>query len=364
MKRIDVKLARHSYQIVVGHGILAQLPSLVKPLSLGTDAIVVTHPQLKKLYGVKLEQALKRSGFNVHYIVVPQGEQSKSAACALKVIAQIAKLDVKRKVFCVALGGGVVGDLTGFVAAVYKRGIPYIQVPTSLLAQVDSAIGGKTAIDLDVGKNLVGAFYQPKIVISDTALLQSLSRRQLQNGLAETVKYGVIKDKTLFAYIQANYKNFLNHEHKALEHIVAASSQIKATVVGLDEFETKGIRSILNYGHTVGHAIEAAGGFSQYQHGESVALGMRIAGRLSVLLGQLSTGDEKKINDLLTAIGLPSHAKAIKMADILKHMQHDKKFVGKQNRFVIAQTIGRVKLVSDVPANLINQAIVPYLKSA
>lgn len=362
MKRIDVKLARHSYHIVVGHGILAQLPQLVKPLSLGTDAIVVTHPQLKKLYGAKLEQALKRSGVHVHYILVPQGEQSKSAACALKVIAQIAKLDVKRKVFCVAFGGGVIGDLTGFVAAVYKRGIPYIQIPTSLLAQVDSAIGGKTAIDLDVGKNLVGAFYQPKIVVSDTSLVQSLSRRQLQNGLAETVKYGVIQDPALFVYLQANYKNFLNHEPQALEHIVAASSHIKANVVGLDEFETKGIRSILNYGHTVGHAIEAAGGFSQYQHGESVALGMRVAGRLSVLLGQLSVEDENKINELLTAIGLPSHAKALKMSDIFKHMQHDKKFVGKHNRFVIAQTIGRVKLVSDVSEHLIKQAIQAYLR--
>ncbi len=362
MDRIPVKLKTNPYDIIVGSGILTQVPSYLSKLGLGKDAVIVTHPSLARLYGKTLKLALMKAGYGVDIITVPEGERSKSAVCALAVIEKIAKIDVNKKIFCIALGGGVVGDLTGFVAAIYKRGVPYIQVPTSLLAQVDSAIGGKTAIDLKVGKNLVGAFYQPKLVVMDTALLKTLSQRQLRNGLAEVIKYGIIADKKLFAYIDENLLKFLKHDKVVLGHLVASSARIKARVVAEDEFETKGIRTILNFGHTAGHAVEAAAGFDRYQHGESVALGMRVAARISVLLGYLSTREEAAINNVITQAGLPINIQHVSLPAIWKHMRHDKKFIAGENRFVLATGIGTVNVTRGIEPAVINQAIKAYLR--
>ena len=189
---IKVNLKENAYSICMGHDILSEFPQHIKKLGLGKDAVIVSHPVIERLHGVRLTAALKKAGYSVKVFNVPEGESSKSAAYAMRLVEQIAAYDVDKKIFIIALGGGVIGDLTGFVAAIYKRGVPYIQVPTTLLAQIDSAIGGKTAIDLKYGKNLVGAFYQPKLVFSDTKVLKTLTRRQIQNGLAEAVKYGII----------------------------------------------------------------------------------------------------------------------------------------------------------------------------
>ncbi len=357
IKRVDMRLNKNSYPICIGHDILGQFPVHIRHLKLGKDAVIVSHPVIERLHGVRLSAALTKAGYSVKVFNVPEGESSKSALFALRLIEQIAAYDVGRKIFIIALGGGVVGDLTGFVSAIYKRGIPYIQVPTTLLAQIDSAIGGKTAIDLKYGKNLVGAFYQPKLVFSDTKVLKTLTRRQIQNGLAEAVKYGVIADPALFVYLEKNYKLFLKGDARVLTYIVERCSRIKARVVMADERETKGLRTILNFGHTVGHAIEAASRYGQYQHGEAVALGMRAAAAISGGMGLLKSADAGRLNHLLDHIGLPGKINRVKLKDIVALMRHDKKFVGGKNRFVLAGQIGRVKVVSNVPMDLITSAI-------
>jgi len=272
----------------------------------------------------------------------------------------ISQYDVNKKIFIIALGGGVIGDLAGFVAAIYKRGIPYIQVPTTLLAQIDSSIGGKTAIDLKTGKNLVGAYYQPKLVLADTKALKTLSQRQIRNGLAEAIKYGIIGDLKLFNYIEDNHQQFLNFNAEVLNHIVRRCAAIKAEIVAKDEKETKNLRTVLNFGHTAGHAIEAAGRYNQYHHGESVGLGMRVAARISVKLKLLHLSEEIRINQLISKIGLPDKIKGVPLTKILDLMQHDKKFSAGHNRFVLANKIGAVKVVSDIPSQIIVQAIKDY----
>ncbi len=359
-QRIPVALKANPYNILVGHDILADLPKQIKQLGFGRDAVIISHPVIERLHGVKLSLALKKAGYTVKVLNVPEGEKSKSAAFALALIEQIASYDVGRKIFVIALGGGVVGDLGGFVAAIYKRGIPYIQVPTTLLAQIDSAIGGKTAIDLKVGKNLVGAFYQPRLVVSDTKVLKTLSRRQLVNGLAEAIKYGVIADAKLFNFIESNHAKFFKGDPAVVNHIVKRCAQLKAGVVASDEKDTKGLRAILNFGHTIGHAIEAAARYDQYQHGESVGLGMRCALYLSRAGGLLSLRDEARVNELITAVGLPVAIKGVKLRRILELMRHDKKFVAGENRFILAEGIGRVRVVANVPQEAIISAIKAY----
>lgn len=357
MKKIRMRLKDNSYDIVIGKESLPQLGGALKRLKLGPDSVVVTTPAIWKLHGKELEGALKKAKCSVKVFSVPDGEKSKSAQTAFGLLQKITQYDVGKKIFLVAFGGGVIGDLTGFVASVYKRGIPYIQVPTTFLAQIDSAIGGKAAVDLPIGKNLVGSIYQPKLVFSDVVLLKTLSSRQIRNGLAEAVKYGVIYDARLFNDLNKNYKDVLNLHTPTLKRVVYACGKIKTDVVEQDEKETKSIRTILNFGHTVGHAIEAAGAYKVYQHGEAIALGMRVAARISVRLGLLSSKDEKRLNELLTKIGLPKEIKNVKVAEILNHMKHDKKFVASKNRLVLAKTIGSVKVVDNISQDVIVNSI-------
>lgn len=282
----------------------------------------------------------------------------------MDLLNRISAHDINKKIFIIALGGGVIGDLAGFVAAIYKRGVPYIQVPTTLLAQIDSSIGGKTGIDLPAGKNLAGVFYQPRLVLADTALLKTLSARQIRNGLAEAIKYGVIADPKLFDYLEGNHPKFLKGDPKAMDHIVRRCAAIKARVVAADEKETKGIRTILNFGHTVGHAVEAAGGFDRYHHGEAVGLGMRAACRISALMGLLPEPQEQRINQLITAVGLPEVIKGVRLPAIMSTMRHDKKFSAGRNRFVIARKIGTVTVRQNIPADIIVQAIKSLIDTA
>ncbi len=356
MTTIRLKLKNNGYPIIIGHDIFKDIPRCLERLSLGKDAIIISHPIIERLHGVKLFAILTKAGYSIKVFKVPEGEQSKSALYALRLIESIAAYDINRRIFIIALGGGVVGDLAGFVAAIYKRGVPYIQVPTTLLAQIDSSIGGKTAIDLKYGKNLVGAFCQPKAVFADTKVLSTLSSRQIRNGLAEAIKYGVIKDLVLFRFLENNYEYIFKHNHQAMTFVVKRCAKIKADVVTVDERETKGIRTILNFGHTLGHAIEAASGF-RYHHGEAVALGMRVAGRISVLKGLLSLKEEKRLNDLITNIGLPQKIGNIKISKIIELMCHDKKFVASRNRFVLASRIGQVKVIENISIGIIVQAI-------
>lgn len=357
MKIVKVALKENAYNIVIGTNILPRLGDALSRLNIGKDAVVVTTPPIRRHHGRALSEALYKSGFTVKVFEVPDGEKSKSFRIAFGLMEQIARYDHFRKIFIVAFGGGVVGDLAGYVAAAYKRGIPYVQVPTTFLAQIDSAIGGKTAVDLSVGKNLVGAFYQPKLVYSDAAVLSTLKPRQIRNGLAEAVKYGVICDKKLFDYLARNYQRLLDRDIPILQEVVVRCSRIKAEVVCRDEKETKGIRTILNFGHTIGHAIEAAGGYRLYHHGEAVALGMRAAAEISVAYGMMRRMDAAALNQLLSAIGLPEKIEKVRLEDILRLMQHDKKFQGGTTRFVLAKGIGGVQVVDDVPLALIQKSI-------
>ena len=357
MKAIPVSLKHNSYRILIGQNILKSFGKSLKTFSLGGDAVIISNPAIVRLHGRALADGLKKSGFSVKVLTVPDGEKSKSAPVAFQLMERIARHDVLKKVFIVALGGGVIGDLAGFVAAVYKRGVSYIQVPTTFLAQIDSAIGGKTAVDLPVGKNLVGAFYQPRLVLSDINVLSTLNPRQIRNGLAEAVKYGIIEDKKLFEYIETHVKELAAGNPRVILHVVIRCSEIKTKIVAADEKETKGLRTVLNFGHTLGHAIEAAGGFSRYPHGEAVALGMRTAAYISQALGLLSSRDLGRIQALLTKIGLPRKIKRLRPVQILEMMKHDKKFKEGKNQFVLAERIGKVKVVEEIPFKEILKAV-------
>lgn len=356
MTSIHLKLKENGYPVIIGHDIFKNIPGQLNKLSLGKDAVIVSHPLIDRLHGKRLAAALKKAGYTVKTFNVPDGEKSKSASCALSLIEKIAAYDVNRKLFIIALGGGVVGDLAGFVAAIYKRGIPYVQVPTTLLAQIDSSIGGKTAIDLKYGKNLVGAFYQPKAVFADTKVLATLSARQVRNGLAEAIKYGVIKDPQLFRFLELNHGRIFKNDPRYVALMVKRCAQIKADVVAADEKETKGIRTILNFGHTAGHAVESAGNF-RYHHGESVALGMRVAARISVLKGLFAPKDEARLNDLIKTVGLPQRIEKLKVPRIMALMRHDKKFVAGRNRFVLASKIGQVRVAEGISQAIIVEAL-------
>ncbi len=359
--RIRLQLKGNSYPIVIGINHLNRIGRELKKIPIGRDAILISSAPILKLHGKKITKSLEQTGFSLKVIRIADSERSKSTGVAVKVLNEIAEYDRKKKIFLIAFGGGVVGDLTGFVAAVYKRGIPYIQVPTTFLGQIDSAIGGKTAVDLEMGKNLVGAFYQPQMVFSDVSALSTLSSRQIRNGLAEAIKYGVISDRDLFVTLEKKTEKLIHKDEKALFSIVRRCSRIKARVVEKDTKETKGIRTILNFGHTIGHAIETAAGYQLYHHGEAVALGMRVACDIALRLGMLNSLSCQRIHSLISACGLPQSIDHVSLRQILSIMQHDKKFLNKKNRFVLPVAIGRVKVIEGVPRTVIKKAVQNWL---
>ncbi|MFA5063426.1 MAG: 3-dehydroquinate synthase [Candidatus Omnitrophota bacterium] len=361
MRAIRVKLDKRSYDIVIGSGALSLLAKYAGKLNLGNSAYVITNPLVKKACFSSLSRELQKSGLSFKVKVIPDTEKSKSISILVSVINDLARFDLKKRTFIIALGGGVVGDLSGLVASIYKRGIPYIQIPTTLLAQVDSAIGGKTAVDLKEGKNLIGAFYQPRLVLSDVDLLKTLPLRQLRTGLAEIIKYGVIKDASLFAYLEKNWKDILKVKREALERVVSASSKIKADIVQRDEREDKGLRTILNFGHTAGHAIEAASGF-KYTHGEAVALGMLAALEISRDLGFINNSLKVRVENVIKKSGLPVQIKGLTLKKIIKAFYRDKKFIGSRNRLVLAAGLGKARVVKDVPLEIIETALKSRLK--
>lgn len=358
MGNIRVNLKDRSYSIVIESDALKKIGGFLKKLCIGKDALVVTNKGLLRLYGMKLERFLSAAGFSVKFEMVPDSERAKSSAVAINLISRIARYDKKRELFIIAFGGGVIGDLAGFVAAIYKRGIPYIQVPTTLLAQVDSSIGGKTAVDLDIAKNLIGAFYQPKIVLSDISLLETLSPRQIASGLSEIIKYGIIKDGRFFEFLERNYTKILLRDLTVMKYVIERSSIIKGRVVESDEFDRLGIRTILNYGHTIGHAVEAAACYSaKYNHGESVAIGMAVAADIAVRLGMISKTEADRIKRLILKCGLPVRITGLSAGRIFDSLLHDKKFERGAIRLVLPVSIGSVKVVDGIGEGAIKKAI-------
>lgn len=358
MKKITVNLGPRSYEILVGYKIIEQVGSVLEKLDIGQDAVIISNPTITHLHGGHLQSILGRKGFSTRFCLVPDSEKSKSSKVCFDLINKIAAYDIKKRIFIIAFGGGVIGDLAGFIASIYKRGVPYIQIPTTFLAQVDSAIGGKTGIDLAIGKNLIGSFYQPRLVLSDLSFLRSLSLRQIRNGLAEVIKYGIIKDPKLFELVEKNYKNILQLNIELLKKIVYACSQIKAKIVEQDETDRTGSRAVLNLGHTIGHAIEAASSFTKdYSHGEAVAIGIVCACDISCKLKLMKPAEAKRVENLLSKTGLPTKCTNLRIEDIMYAQSHDKKFIHGKNRFVLPKRIGSVQVKEDIPVKLIDAVL-------
>jgi len=357
---IPVALGERSYTIAVTDS-YRPLPGWLKPLALPQQGWVISHARLLQRHGPALLGPLRRAGWTLDTLSVPESETAKSFAQVQRVIAQLSRHATMRVPTLFAFGGGVIGDLAGFVAAVYRRGVPYVQVPTTLLAQVDSAIGGKVGVDLPQAKNLIGAFYQPRFVCSNVSLLRTLPLRQRQSGMAEVIKYGVIADRTLFAFLEEHLAACLSLEVRAVRVMVERSSRIKARVVSRDERETKTIRAQLNFGHTLGHALEAATGYCRWTHGEAIAIGICAAADLAAELGLCAPADAQRIARLIRDAGLPTQAKGVPRREVLRAMRFDKKFVHGRPRWVLPKRIGQVVVTEAVPTALATRVLSRYL---
>ena len=355
MRTVSVKLGIRSYTIKIGGGLLSRLGAECAQLKLGGRCAVITDSNVARHFAQAALKSLAASGFEPVLITVPAGEKSKCIAVVEKCHDQLAAHRLERKSFIVALGGGVVGDLAGFVAATYLRGIDFVQVPTTLLAQVDSSVGGKTGVNLRAGKNLVGAFYQPRLVLCDLDTLQTLPEREYVSGLAEVIKYGVIYDAKLFTRLENDLPGLLKREPKILAGVIARCCEIKAEVVGQDETEG-GLRAILNFGHTIGHAIENSSGYGKFLHGEAISIGQVAAARLSESMLGLSQGETGRIAALFRRAGLPVRIKLnpVRRKKLFAAMQLDKKVSGGEIKFVLAKKIGSVVWGQRVPVELIH----------
>jgi 3-dehydroquinate synthase len=358
MRIVQVPLGSRSYAIKVGGGLLSRLGAECAQLKLGQRCAVITDSNVGKKFAKAALKSLSASGFQPVLITVPAGEKSKRIAVVEKCYDQLAAHRLERKSFIVALGGGVVGDLAGFVAATYLRGIPFVQVPTTLLAQVDSSVGGKTGVNLKAGKNLVGAFYQPQLVLCDLDALKTLPKREYISGLAEVIKYGVIYDAVLFAQLERNLPKLLQRDAATLAAVIARCCEIKADVVGQDETES-GLRAILNFGHTIGHAIENSSGYGKFLHGEAISIGQVAAARLSHQILGLPSGDVGRIEELFASAGLPVKIKLnpASRKKLFAAMKLDKKVSAGEIKFVLAKRIGKVVWGQQVAASLIEQAL-------
>lgn len=358
---ISLELGARSYDIHVGPGLIAQCGALLKPFARG-PVPVVTDTNVEAIHLTALIDVLQAAGVDARPIIVDAGEATKSFSGLEKLSHSLLATGVDRGGLVIALGGGVVGDLTGFAAAIIKRGIAFAQIPTTLLAQVDSSVGGKTAINTPEGKNLVGVFHQPRVVIADTDVLKTLPKRELLAGYAEVVKYGALGDRVFFEWLEANGAMALSGETGAMTHAVAHSCRMKAAIVTRDERET-GERALLNLGHTFGHALEAETDFSdRLLHGEGVAIGMSLAFQLSVALGLCSGQDSERFRRHLKSVGLPSSIADIpgprpSVDALLAHMRHDKKAKDGKINFVLLRGIGEAIVTNDVPVDALRRIL-------
>ncbi|MEE2708451.1 MAG: 3-dehydroquinate synthase [Gemmatimonadota bacterium] len=352
-RTIHVDLDEKSYDIIIGDSILPRFGLMLRQFNLTSRALVVTNPKLRELYGNVIEISLRSAGFEPEIAEVPDGEAYKTLESASKLYDAMLGHRMDRQSPVVALGGGVIGDLAGHAAATFMRGVPFIQAPTSLLAQVDASVGGKVAVDHPRGKNLIGAFYQPKLVLISLDTLDTLSDRELRAGMAEVIKYGVIHDVELFAYLEKNMDAILKRDEEMLTHLVARSCEIKAEVVSGDERE-EGRRAILNFGHTMGHAIELHTGVL---HGEAIAAGMVYAAQIAQKMGMFDESSVARLIELVERTDLPTCYAGLDRDQILETMKYDKKTVGGQFRFVLPTCLGDVTVRGDVPTELINSVL-------
>jgi 3-dehydroquinate synthase len=359
--------------VYVGYGLLAKLGDKMREAGLSGTATIISDENVFSLYGGQVEGVLKNAGFAVNHFVVPPGEETKSMDSAIKIYDFLVGHRAERDDIIVALGGGMVGDLAGFVAGTFLRGMLWVQVPTSLVAMVDASIGGKVGVNHPEGKNLIGAFYQPNLVLSDPKTLATLPRRELTSGWAEVIKYGLILSKEFFEFLETNVARVKKLDPQLLTTAIGRSAAIKAGVVSQDEKEREGKRSILNYGHTIGHGLEAATGYRRFLHGEAVAVGMMGAAELSERLGLLSPTVVQRQKALLQRFGLPTSTKPeaanrrrgmkrnnleLSIAAVTRAMKLDKKVRGKAIRWVLLQDLGKAVIRDDVP----QQAVLAVLR--
>jgi 3-dehydroquinate synthase len=353
-----VDLGERSYPILIGSELFAQSSSY-QHLPKASQALIVSNSTVAPLYAQRLQAALAPHYAQVQTVVLPDGEAYKNWETLNLIFDALLGHACDRKTLLFALGGGVIGDMTGFAAASYMRGVPFVQVPTTLLSQVDSSVGGKTAINHPLGKNMVGAFYQPQLVVCDLATLKTLPAREISAGLAEIIKYGPIADADFFLWLEAHIEAVRALDEQALSYAVARSCAIKAEVVGKDEKES-GLRAILNFGHTFGHAIEAGMGYGQWLHGEAVAVGMLMAADLSARLGLMPTEFPERLQTLVSRAGLPTQAPPMTVAEFFEHMAVDKKAEAGQIKYVLIEALGRAG-IRTAPADVVAQAIRAYL---
>lgn len=356
MDVVKVDLGERSYPIHIGEGLFSRAGEILKKTVGVRKTMVITNPTVGDLYLDALNQSLGRSGFQPCSVIVPDGEEFKTLQWADNLYDSLFDHRMGRDSIVVALGGGVIGDLAGFVAATYKRGLGFVQVPTTLLAQVDASVGGKVAVDHIQGKNLIGSFYQPRCVLISLDALDTLPIREVRTGLAEVIKYGIISDTELFAYLEGNLGALLEGRHDVLGFVVKRSCQIKASVVIKDEREA-GQRALLNFGHTLGHAIEAATGYRLYRHGEAVAIGMVYAAEMAVKL-KMTTGETlARIARLIEMAGLPTRSENTDPDRIIEFLHHDKKVRDDKIRFVLPKKIGQAIITDGVPEKLIREVL-------
>jgi len=345
MQTLKVELANRSYPIHIGRGLISNV-ELILPYLKRKHVAIVTNTTVAPLYLEQLSGALKAAGVTVISIVLPDGEAYKNSETLNLIYDALLQNRCERSTTLIALGGGVIGDLTGYAAATYLRGVPFIQIPTTLLSQVDSSVGGKTGINHPLGKNMIGAFYQPQLVLADIDTLQTLPPREFSAGMAEVIKYGLIRDPDFFDWIEANIEQLMALDESSISEAIYRSCQNKADVVARDEHET-GERALLNLGHTFGHAIENAMGYGVWLHGEAVAAGTMMAADLSQRMGWLSHEDVKRVYQLLTAAKLPLDAPKLGVEKYLDLMQLDKKVADGKIRLVLQQAIGKSVITSD-----------------
>jgi len=344
---INVELGEKSYPIFIGSNILNTLGDEMKKLKLKGKVLVMTNPQVERHYGKIVQASLEKKGYEVRMMPIPSGEEFKNIEMIKKIYDTLISCNYERSSTIVALGGGVIGDIAGYAAGTYQRGINFVQVPTSLLAQVDSAVGGKTGINHDQGKNMIGVFYQPRLVLADVATLKTLPEKEVKSGLAEVIKYGMIKDAKFYKYLHKKLKNCFSEDqgllddNEALIEIVTRCCEIKSDIVEEDEKE-HGIRAILNFGHTVGHAIETLTNYKKYTHGEAVALGMITATDFSVQKEYIAEEELEKLVELLKEVRLKTNIDfPVEWRKMIELIRHDKKVAGGNIRFILLKKIGR-----------------------
>ncbi len=356
IRQIKVDLAERSYAILLGENILPECVAGLKEFCREEEVFLVSDTLVYGYYGKELERLLAQEGYRAVTYLIEPGESSKSWAVAEKILDYMLEKNLSRKTPLLALGGGVVGDLTGFVAALYRRGVPLIQIPTTLLAQVDSSVGGKVAVNHPHGKNMLGTFYQPRAVWADLCTLETLNLREWRAGLAEVLKYALLWDKEFFVYLEEQAEQILQKNPSVLLAVIERCIRIKAEIVQQDERD-EGLRNVLNLGHTIGHALEKATDFQQYRHGEAVAIGLRAVFKLAEKMGMITQEGRQRVEELMQTWGLPLTLPAAVLADVLGLLKFDKKVEGKELLFILPVELGKVAVQKGIGEEVVEQVL-------